>query len=312
MDNFYSVGDIGQINSGVQEALSLKSAPYSNIGTGKTLVMLFFNSSLRTRLSTEIAAKKLGMDVITMDMSKSWPWEVGESAVMNQNTAEHIKDAAKVISGYADIIAIRSFPGLKDQQADYRDQLHKAFMKYSSVPVINLESSILHPLQSLADMMTIEEYKKKEVPRIVLSWAPHIKPLPQAVANSFLEWCHAAGHRVTITHPAGMELSPDFTKGHHVENDQEKALNGADFVYVKNWSSFSNYGQISRSQGDWMIDENKMALTDDGRFMHCMPVRRNVVVSDQVLDGPRNLMYEQAENRLHAARFVMQKILKNG
>jgi len=310
--NFYSVKDFKNIPLGVQEAIDFKKLEKPQIGLGKTMVLLFFNSSLRTRLSTEIAAQNLGMNVISLDMSQSWKWELEEGVTMRFDTAEHIKDAAKVISTYADIIGIRAFPTLKDREADYQDNLLQKFMQYSDVPLVNLESAIRHPLQSLTDMMTIKEFQKSTKPKLVLSWAPHPKALPQAVSNSFLEWAIAAGHEVTITHPKGYELATEFTKGHSIEYDQKKAFAGADFIYAKNWSSYSSYGKNLNQSESWRIDDALMSLTNEAKFMHCMPIRRNVVATDTVLDSPDSLLYKQAKNRLHAAEYVLKKLLENG
>lgn len=312
MKNFYSAADAGNINELVKKAIFYKKNPaeIDGLAKGKTLLLLFFNSSLRTRLSTETAAKQLGMNVICMDMSGSWKWELDEGAVMKFDTAEHIKDAAKVISQFVDFVAIRSFPSLTDREMDYNDILLKTFIKYADIPVINMESSILHPMQSLADMITIEELKKTANPKIVCSWAPHPKALPQAVTNSFLEWANTAGHSVTVTHPKGYELADRFMSGHQVEYDQRKAFAEADFVYVKNWSSYQNYGQKLTENPDWRIDIDKMNLTNNGRFMHCMPIRRNVVATGAVLDHPNSAMIHQAGNRLHSAKAVLVELLK--
>jgi len=312
LSHFYSADYFKNIPVGVQEAIDFKKIKKPKIGLGKTLVLLFFNSSLRTRLSTEIAAKNIGMNVITMDMSQSWKWELNKGTKMRFDTAEHIKDAAKVISSYADIVGIRAFPSLTDKKADYRDDLLQKFMQYADVPVINLESAIRHPLQSLTDMMTIKEFQKSTKPKIVLSWAPHPKALPQAVSNSFLEWAAAAGHKVTVTHPKGYELESEFMQKHLVEYDQNKAFSEADFVYVKNWSSVSDYGKVLDKSEDWRIDETLMSMTNEAKFMHCLPIRRNVVATDAVLDSSNSLIYKQAKNRLHAAEYVLHEILKNG
>lgn len=310
--HFYSVADFKNTPAAVQEAIDFKKIKKPQIRLGKTMVLLFFNSSLRTRLSTEIAAQNLGMNVITLDMSQSWKWELEEGATMRFDTAEHIKDAAKVISTYADIIGIRAFPSLTDKEADYQDNLLQKFMQYADVPVVNLESTIRHPLQSLTDMMTIKEFQKVEKPKVVLSWAPHPKALPQAVSNSFLEWALSTGHEVTITHPKGYELEEEFTKGHTIEYDQKKAFAGADFIYAKNWSSVSKYGKILDKSEKWRINESLMSLTNEANFMHCMPIRRNVVATDAVLDSSNSLLYKQAKNRLHAAEYVLNKLLQNG
>ena len=313
MRNFYDVRDVSNLNDLVETARQIKAHPlkYHHIGNGKLMVLLFFNPSLRTKLSTQKAAMNLGMQVISMDMKDSWAWEFTDGQIMKFDKAEHVKEAAQVICRYADIIAIRSFPGLVDQKQDYQDMVIRNFMKYSTKPVINLESAIRHPLQSFADLMTIRESQKKKELKIVLSWAPHPKALPQAVSNSFLEWMHAAGHQVTVTHPKGYELAEEFMDGHTVEYDQEKAFRDADFVYVKNWSSVSSYGQILESDPKWMITKNKMSLTSNARLMHCLPVRRNVVISDDAMDSEHSAIYGLAENRLHTAQAVIYQILTN-
>jgi len=312
MYNFYSASDVELPSQFVDEAIKYKHASGVESAKGKTLVMIFFNASLRTRLSTEIAAKLLGMHVISMNIADAWGWEIEDGNVMRFDTVEHIKDAARVISTYADVIAIRAFPGLKDRDEDYGDRLVKAFIRHSRVPVINMESAIRHPLQSLADMMTIKENTALPNPKIVLSWAPHVKSLPQAVSNSFLEWCRAVGYKVVITHPVGYDLAEEFTDGHTVEYDREKALAGADIVYLKNWSSYLDYGQVLCQDTQWTLTENCMSQTNNAGFMHCLPLRRNLVATDSVIDSDSSLVYAQAENRLHAAKFVLDKIIQNG
>ena len=307
--NFYSSEDVENVPEFIEEALKYKYAPVQLVGTGKTLVMIFFNSSLRTRLSTEIAARKIGMEVITININDAWQWELEDGSAMVFDTVEHVKDAAKVIGTYADIVAIRAFPGFTDKTADYADKLINTYMRHSPVPVINMESAIRHPLQSLADLMTIREHVKVENPKIVLSWAPHVKALPQAVSNSFLEWCGAAGHEVIVTHPKGYELAKEFIDGHRVEYDREAAFADADVVYVKNWSSYKQYGSILSKNTDWTITDQTMKLTNNAAFMHCLPIRRNLVAMDNVIDSNSSLIYEQAENRLHSAAFVLKNLI---
>ena len=312
MKQFTSVRDVKQPTELLALAKRLKKQPfaYRQYGQNKTLGLLFFNPSLRTRLSTQKAALNLGMDVMVMNFnSDSWTIELTDGTVMNQGTQEHIKEAAAVISQYCDIIGVRTFAGLKDMEADYSETILKKFIRHASAPVISLESATLHPLQSLADWLTIDEYKSATRPKVVLTWAPHPRALPQAVANSFAEWMQVADVDLTITFPVGMDLSSDFTKGCKVTNNQEEALQNADFVYAKNWSSFLNYGQITSGYEDWMITPHKMALTNNGKFMHCLPVRRNVVVSDNVLDTPTSIVIEQANNRTFAAQAVLLKML---
>lgn len=314
MRNFYSSADVDNLSKLIDLTRKLKSDPHAfkEIGKNKTLVLLFFNPSLRTRLSTEKAGINLGMQVINMDMKASWAWEFEEKAIMNTDKAEHVKEAARVISSYADIIGIRSFPGLDEKSKDYEDTVIRTFMKHCRKPVVNLESAIRHPLQSLADLFTIEEHKKISRPKIVLSWAPHPRALPQAVSNSFLEWMNHAAYPVTVTHPEGYELEPGFMKGHCIEYDQKKALVDADFVYVKNWSSVSQYGKVINTDPSWIMNLEKMKLTNDARLMHCLPVRRNVVIADDAMDSAHSLIPELAENRLYTAQAVLYSILNHG
>ena len=312
MNNFYSVEDVTNLDDLIITAQGMKAHPlkHRTLGSGKLMVLLFFNPSLRTKLSTQKAAMNLGMQVISMDMKDSWAWEFEDGAVMNLDKAEHIKEAANVICSYADIIAIRSFPSLRDKEADYSDQVIRSFIKYSTKPIINLESSIRHPLQSCADLLTIREHCKVEKPKVVLSWAPHPKALPQAVSNSFLEWMRAAGHAVTVTHPQGYELDESFMQGHEVEYNQEKAFAEADVVYVKNWSPLSNYGQVVSQDERWMITKDKLSRTNYAKLMHCLPVRRNVVIADDAIDSDHSAIYQLAENRLYTAQAVIYHMLK--
>lgn len=312
MKKFTTVKDVNNIKKLIKQGLEIKSKPLKNkkLGKNKTLVLLFFNPSLRTRLSTQKAALNLGMDVIVMNMTEGWNLEFEEGVTMNMDKAEHIKEAANVISQYADIIGIRTFPSLTDKEKDYKDFILNKFIEYATVPIISLESAILHPLQSFADLITMKELSSKKKPKVVLSWAPHSRALPQAVANSFAEWVLAAGMDLTITHPEGYELSEEFTKGATIEYDQEKAFEQADFIYTKNWSSFKNYGQIESTDSNWMITKAKMDLTNNGKFMHCLPVRRNVVVSGEVLDSDYAAVIDQANNRTYAAQAVLKNMLR--
>lgn len=312
MKKFTTVKDVNNIKKLIKQGLEIKSKPLKNkkLGKNKTLVLLFFNPSLRTRLSTQKAALNLGMDVIVMNMTEGWNLEFEEGVTMNMDKAEHIKEAANVISQYADIIGIRTFPSLTDKEKDYKDFILNKFIEYATVPIISLESAILHPLQSFADLITMKELSSKKKPKVVLSWAPHSRALPQAVANSFAEWALAAGMDLTITHPEGYELSEEFTKGATIEYDQEKAFEQADFIYTKNWSSFKNYGQIESTDSNWMITKAKMDLTNNGKFMHCLPVRRNVVVSGEVLDSDYAAVIDQANNRTYAAQAVLKNMLR--
>jgi N-succinyl-L-ornithine transcarbamylase len=311
MKQFLSAMDAPDVHALVQDALACKKDPhgFSHLGKNKTMVMLFFNPSLRTRLSTEKAALNLGMQVISMNADQGWNLEFEEGAVMNAGSAEHIREAAAVISQYADIIGVRTFPSLKDREKDYADQIIKSFVRYARVPVVSLESAIRHPLQSLTDVLTVEQFKKTARPKVVLTWAPHPRALPQAVPNSFVEWMQRAEVDLVITHPKGYELAPEFAKDTPVVYDQNKALEGADFVYAKNWSSYEQYGQILSQDPDWQITPDKMARTNEARFMHCLPVRRNVIVSDAVLDSPQSVVIEQAGNRTFAAMAVLKAIL---
>lgn len=314
MKNFTSVKDIQSVDELVQLAAKMKENPFAfeRLGVRRTLGLIFFNPSLRTRMSTQKAARNLGLDVMVMNFnSDGWQLETREGAVMDGGSQEHISEAAGVLSAYCDIIGIRSFAKLQNREEDYAESILNGFVQHAKVPVISLESATLHPLQSLADMLTIAEHRLKPNPKIVLSWAPHPKPLPQAVANSFAEWSIAAGHDLIITHPPGYELASSFAKGAHVTHNQDEALKDADFVYVKNWSQYANYGQSSKDFSSWMMTEEKMALTNDGRFMHCLPLRRNVIASDSVIDAKTSLIFQQAENRIYSAQAVLYKMLSH-
>ncbi|EOZ93709.1 Ornithine carbamoyltransferase [Indibacter alkaliphilus LW1] len=297
----------------IEKALFYKANPRVDkaLGEGKRIGCIFLNPSLRTRASTQIAAINLGMEPIVMNMDKeSWALEMHEGAIMNKGTVEHVKDAAAVLGSYFDILAIRAFPSLTNKNEDLADFTFNQFVKYSGVPVISLESAIRHPLQSLADMVTIQEnWNEKRKPKVVLTWAPHIKAIPHAVANSFAEWSIGCDHELTITHPEGYDLDPSFTIGAKIELDQEKALEGADFVYVKNWSAFNDYGKIVSTDDSWMLTEKHFEKAPNGKVMHCLPVRRNVELSDEILDGDRSLVQEQAKNRIYAAQAVISQIL---
>ncbi|MEL6142544.1 MAG: N-acetylornithine carbamoyltransferase [Bacteroidota bacterium] len=311
MPQFINAQDISSIAQLIELAQTIKvnREDYAFSGDGKTLINLFFNPSLRTRISTEKAGKLLGMDVITMDASKGWKIEFADGAIMDMDSAEHIREAAGVLSQYADVLAVRSFPSLTDREADYADQVMNAFVKYATVPVISLESAIRHPLQSLADCITIAEHSPRPRPKVVLTWAPHPKKLPQAVANSFAEWMRNWGEvDLVIANPQGMDLAPMFTRDLPIFHDQDEALVGADFVYAKNWSSYFDYG-ATVDLPDWQITPQKLALTNNAQFMHCLPVRRNVVVADAVLDSNRSLVLQQANNRTWAATAVLQELL---
>ena len=300
-----------------QELLDLAAAYKANPslhaekGKGKRVGCIFLNPSLRTRVSTQIAAQQLGMEAIILNMDKEgWALEMQDGAVMNKGTVEHIKDAAGVLGSYFDILALRAFPSLTQKEEDVADFVLQQFIKYCKIPVVSLESAIRHPLQSLADQLTIQEVAKgKKNPKVVLTWAPHIKAIPHAVANSFAEWSLGMGHDLTICHPEGYELDPEFTQGATITNNQSEALQDADFVYVKNWSAFNEYGKILCTDERWMLTEAHLKNAPEAKVMHCLPVRRNVELSDDILDGPRSLVQQQALNRVYAAQAVLSKLL---
>ncbi|WP_425593864.1 acetylornithine carbamoyltransferase [Maribacter stanieri] len=309
--NYLSINDIDSLSTWVKEAITLKEQPkkHKTLGSDKTIGLLFFNNSLRTRLSTQKAAMNLGMEVIVMNFgSEGWALEYADGTVMDQGTSEHIKEAAQVISQYCDIIAIRAFAGLKDKELDEAEEVLNGFKTYASVPIVNMESSVGHPLQALTDAITLDEHNFKNNPKVVLSWAPHPRALPHAVANSFVQMMLKQNAEFVITHPEGYDLDPNITKDSKIEYDQEKALENADFVYVKNWSSYTDYGQIKSQDKNWEMTLKKLGKA---KFMHCLPVRRNVVVADEVLDSEQSLVIEQANNRTYAAQLVLKKILED-
>ncbi|HMQ43746.1 MAG TPA: N-acetylornithine carbamoyltransferase [Mariniflexile sp.] len=311
MKHYTSIKDIDDIKTWIQEAKALKSNPlnYKELGKNKTLGLLFFNSSLRTRLSTQKAALNLGMDPIVMNVSgDAWGIEFGDGTIMNGNTAEHIKEAAAVVSQYCDIIAVRAFPTLTDKEKDESEYVLKSFVKYASVPIVNMESATGHPLQALTDAITISENTKKERPKVVLSWAPHIKALPHAVANSFVQAMQKMDVEFVVTHPEGYELSPKIMGNTKVNYNQTEALRDADFVYVKNWSNYNDYGKVTNTDPNWMITKEKIG---DAKFMHCLPVRRNLIVEDAVLDSDSSIVIQQANNRTYAAQLVLKKLLED-
>ena len=314
MKFFTSVNDVKNIDALVQDAIALKKNPYAypQLGKNKTIGLIFMNPSLRTRLSTQKAAMNFGMNVMVMNIDKEgWALEMEEGAVMNGTTVEHVKDAAAVMGQYCDVIGIRCFPNLKSKEEDYSENVLKKFTTYCNVPIVSLESATLHPLQSLADTITIrEEWKEKRKPKVVLTWAPHIKPLPQAVSNSFSEWMCKADVDFTITHPKDYELAANFTQGAKIVHDQQEALQGADFIYVKNWSAYTDYGKILCTDTSWMLTNEKLKITNNAKVMHCLPVRRNVELSDEILDGPNSLVQKQAFNRLFSAQAVLKNVLE--
>ncbi|RYY57231.1 MAG: acetylornithine carbamoyltransferase [Chitinophagaceae bacterium] len=315
MKQFISVNDVDSIDALVKQAREYKASPLldKTLGAGKRIGCLFLNPSMRTRLSTQIAAQNLGMEAIVFNIgSEGWALEFEEEAIMSGSTVEHVKDAAPIFGKYFDILAIRTFPSLKNREDDYSELYIKQFIKYAGIPVVSLESSTLHPLQSLTDIITIEENMPSDrKPKIVLSWAPHVKPLPQCVANSFSQWINAWGKAdFVITHPEDYELSEEFTGGAAITHNQDEALKDADFVYVKNWSTYKDYGKIYESDPKWMLTNKKLELTNNAKVMHCLPVRRNVELSDEVLDGPNSLVTSEASNRVWAAQSVLSRILK--
>lgn len=316
MNHFISASDVTNIQQLVNKGLQYKLNPMldAQLGKGKRIGLLFLNPSLRTRLSTQVAAANLGMEAIVFNVDKEgWALEFQEGAVMNGTSVEHIKDAAPVLGQYFDILAIRTFPTLKNKEEDYSEMFIKQFIRFAGVPVISLESATLHPLQSLTDIITIQaslQHTKATRPKVVLTWAPHIKPLPQCVANSFAQWVNAWGNaNFVITHPKGYELAEQFTNGASIVHDQYEALKDADFVYVKNWSSYEQYGQLLSSDTNWMLTNEKLAFTNQAKVMHCLPVRRNIELSDEILDGPNSLVTQQAGNRVWAAQAVLAEIL---
>ena len=322
MNQFLSVHDVTNINALVAKALAYKAAPFKDrtLGAGKRIGLLFLNPSLRTRLSTQIAARNLGMEAIVFNVDKEgWALEFEEGAIMSGSTVEHVKDAAPVLGNYFDILCIRTFPSLKNRDDDYSELYITEFVKWCGVPVISLESATLHPLQSLTDVITIQEalipnpsplVEKGAKPKIVLTWAPHVKALPQCVANSFAQWINAWGEAdFVITHPEDYELAEQFTKGATIIHNQDEALRDADFVYVKNWSTYGDYGKIYENDPRWMLTNKKLELTNNAKVMHCLPVRRNVELSDEVLDGSNSIVTQEAANRVWAAQAVISEIL---
>ena len=314
MKNFININNVKDYQGLIKESIEIKNNPYSfkKIGINKTLGLIFFNSSLRTRLSTLKAAKMLGLETIVMNFNnEGWEIEFEEKTIMSKNSAEHVKEAALVISQYCDIIGIRAFAELKNKNHDESEIIINSFVKYGSVPIINLESSCAHPLQALADAITIEEHKNKSNPKIVVSWAPHPKSLPHAVANSFINMAKMSNYDLVITNPVGYDLNPKITKGINVTHNQEEAFKNADFIYAKNWSSYNDYGKVLINNDKWMINKRKMEITNNAKFMHCLPVRRNVVVEDAVLDSNYSLVINQANNRTYAAQTILKKIILN-
>ena len=315
MRKFTSVFDLGDLKSALEEALEIKRDRFKYVGLGRnrTLLMVFFNSSLRTRLSTQKAAMNLGMNVIVLDVNQgAWKLETERGVIMDGDKSEHLLEAIPVMGCYCDVIGVRSFARFENREDDYSEKILNQFIRYSGRPVFSMEAATGHPLQSFADWITIEEHKTKQRPKVVMSWAPHPKSLPQAVPNSFAQWMVAAGYDLVITHPEGYELDPVFTRGATIEYDQMKAFENADFVYAKNWSAASpeHYGQILSMDRSWTVGERQMAVTDNAYFMHCLPVRRNMIVTDDVIEGPRSLVIPEAANREISATVVLKRILE--
>ena len=316
MKKFTCVEDLGDLRAAVAEALEIKRDrfAYSDLGRNRTLLMIFFNSSLRTRLSTQKAAMNQGMNVMVLDVNQgAWKLETERGVVMDGDKAEHLLEAIPVMASYCDIIGVRSFAQLKDKAEDYEERVIEQFIRYSGRPVFSMEAATRHPLQSFADLITIEEHKTKERPKVVMTWAPHPKALPQAVPNSFAEWMNATDYEFVITHPEGYELDPQFVGRAKVEYDQRKAFEGADFIYAKNWSAYAdpNYGQVISTDRDWTVDAEKMALTNNAYFMHCLPVRRNMIVTDEVIESERSLVIPEAANREISAEVVIKRLLES-
>lgn len=313
MNRFLTVGDIGDLNAALKEAAEVKKTPFAwqHLGKNKTIILIFFNSSLRTRLSTQKAALNLGMNAIVLNVNgDSWKLETEMGVVMDSDKPEHLREAIPVIGSYCDIIGVRSFAQFQDREFDYNETILNQFIQYSGKPVISLESATRHPCQAFADLITIEEYKTVKRPKVVLTWAPHPRILPQAVPNSFAEWMNAADVDFVITCPKGYELAPEFMGNATVEYDQRKAFEGADFIYAKNWSSYNEYGTNPCYDMSWTVDAEKMSLTNNAKFMHCLPVRRNMIVTDEVIDSPNSIVIPEAANRVVSAQVVIKRMLE--
>lgn len=316
MRYFTNVHDLGNLKDALKEAFEIKSNRfgYQELGKNKTLMMIFFNSSLRTRLSTQKAAMNLGMNVMVLDINQgAWKLETERGVIMDGDKPEHLLEAIPVMGCYCDIIGVRSFAKFENKEDDYQEKILNQFIQYSGRPVFSMEAATRHPLQSFADLITIEEYKTKERPKVVLTWAPHPRPLPQAVANSFSEWMNSTDYEFVITHPKGYELAPEFVGNAKVEYDQKKAFDGADFIYAKNWSAYTdpNYGKVINTDRSWTVDSEKMALTNNAFFMHCLPVRRNMIVSDDVIESAQSIVIPEAANREISAQVVLKRILES-
>ncbi len=314
MNHFTSVYDIPDLMGAVKTALEIKKNPYGyqHLGRNKTMVLIFFDHSLRTRLSTQKAAMNLGMNTMVLNVSQDgWSLETELGVVMDGDKPEHLREAIPVIGTYCDIIGVRAFARFESKEDDYQEKILNQFIEYAGVPVVSMEAATRHPLQSFADLITIEEFRKKPRPKVVLTWAPHPKALPQAVPNSFVEWMIRADYEIVVTHPEGYELAPEFMGDLKVEYDQNKAFEGADFIYAKNWSAYGQYGKILSKDRNWTVTMDKMKLTNQARFMHCLPVRRNMIVSDEVLDSNISIVVKEAENRVYSAQTVLKMLLEN-
>ena len=314
MRYFTNVHDLGDLKTALAEAFEIKKDryKYENLGKHKTCLLIFFNNSLRTRLSTQKAARNLGMDVIVLDVNQgAWKLETERGVIMDGDKSEHLLEAIPVMASYCDIIGVRSFAHFESREDDYTEKILNQFIKYSGKPVFSMEAATGHPLQAFADLITIEEYKKTARPKVVMTWAPHPRPLPQAVPNSFAEWMNATDYEFVITHPEGYELDPRFVGNARVEYDQKKAFEGADFIYAKNWAAYAdpNYGKVLNTDRSWTVDTEKMALTNNAYFMHCLPVRRNMIVTDDVIESPQSIVIPEAANREISAQTVLKKIL---
>ncbi len=314
MRHFTSVYDLPSLEQGLKTAFEVKANPFGHqhLGKNKTMILLFFNSSLRTRLSTQKAAMNLGMNTMVLDVNEgAWKLETERGVIMDGDKPEHLLEAVPVIGSYADIIGVRAFANFKSREDDYNEIILSQFIKYAGVPVVSMEAATRHPLQSFADLVTIEEYKTTARPKVVLTWAPHPRVLPQAVANSFVEWMRQTDYEVVVTHPEGYELAPEFMGNLKPEYNQMKAFEGADFIYAKNWSSYTHYGQILSKDMDWCVTSRQMAVTNNAKFMHCLPVRRNMIVSDEVIESPNSIVIPEAANRVVSAQAVLKTILES-
>lgn len=314
MRHFTSVYDLPDLNEAIETARSIKKNPYGfqHLGKNKTMVLIFFDSSLRTRLSTQKAAMNLGMNTMVLNVNQDgWKLESEMGVVMDGDKPEHLREAIPVIGRFCDIIGVRAFARFENRQDDYSEKILNQFIEYAGVPIVSMEAATRHPLQSFADHLTIEEYRKKDRPKVVMTWAPHPRALPQAVPNSFVEWMRSTDYELVVTHPEGYELAPEFMGDLKVEYNQKKAFEGADFIYAKNWSSYSDYGKILSKDMNWTVDSAKMALTNNAKFMHCLPVRRNMIVSDEVIDSKDSIVIDEAENRVYSAQAVLKMILES-